>query len=327
MYLEKKKINGEVYNYLKLSIRQGNKVRTKTVVYLGKDNLSKEHLKSLIAKYKTKEQKIKEETLKEFMSEEHKIIESFLSESEISKLEQIKSIFRKKINNLDKQTKQDMFNDFLVVYAYNTNAIEGNTLTLRETDLLLNKGITPEGKTLREINDHLNAKKVFDLILNNELEINHENIIRLHSLLMENIDQRVGAYRSFNVRVIGARFESTPAEFVKADMGILLKWFEKNQNKMHPLVTASIFHHKFEKIHPFCDGNGRTGRALLNLILLKNNLPPLVISDAQRKKYYEALSSADNADLTKIQPEHEKIVKFCYLSLLKTYNTIFNRWG
>jgi len=327
MYLEKKKINGKIYNYLKLSVRHGNKVRTKTVVYLGKGNIPKENLKSLITKNKMKEKKIKEITLKDLMSEEHKIVESFLSESEISKLEQIKSTFKKKINMLDQQTKHDMFNDFLVVYTYNTNAIEGNTLTLRETDLLLNKGITPEGKTLREINDHLNAKKVFNLILNSNLEMNHQNIIKIHSLLMENIDQRVGAYRSFNVRVIGARFESSPVEFVKTDMGILLKWFEKNQNRLHPLILASIFHHKFEKIHPFCDGNGRTGRALLNLILLKNNLPPLVIPDAQRKQYYESLSSADNTDLTKIQIHHKKIVNFCYLSILKTFNTLFNRWG
>ena len=96
---------------------------------------------------------------------------------------------------------------------------------------------------------------------------------------------------------------------------------------MHPLILAAAFHHKFEKVHPFYDGNGRTGRMLLNLILLKNGFPPLIISDKQRKRYYNALEKADKADFSAIDKNYESIINFCYLSLIKTYNTIFSRWG
>ena len=110
-------------------------------------------------------------------------------------------------------------------------------------------------------------------------------------------------------------------------MNILFKWFKKEKNRLHPLILASIFHHKFEKIHPFYDGNGRTGRILLNLILINNKMPPLIVPDAQRKRYYNALSQADSVALNKIQLEHKNIIDFCYFSLLKTYNTVFARWG
>ena len=137
-------------------------------------------------------------------------------------------------------------------------------------------------------------------------------------MLMKNIDNRVGDYRKHNVRVFGAKFESSPAEYVKIDMEILLKWHRKNKTRLHPLILGAVLHHKFEKIHPFYDGNGRTCRMLLNIILLRNNIPPLIVPDAQRKRYYNSLAIADNTDLDKLHPEHKEIIKFCYFSLLKT---------
>ena len=229
MYLEKKKIGNEIYNYLKISVRYKNTVRTKTVAYLGKGDITKKELKKLISKYKLKSKNIEIKALEELKTDAGENINYFLGKEQLAKLEQIKEDFIKKIKSLDDKTKQDMFNDFLTLYVYNTNAIEGNTLTLRETDLLLNKGITPQGKSLREINDHLNAKETLQFILNNNLVINHKNIIKIHSMLMKNIDNRVGDYRKHNVRVFGAKFESSPAEYVKIDMEILLKWHRKNK--------------------------------------------------------------------------------------------------
>ena len=327
MYLEKKKIGNEIYNYLKISVRYKNTVRTKTVAYLGKGDVTKKELKKLISKYKLKSKNIEMKALEELKTDAGENISYFLGKEQLAKLEQIKEDFIKKIKSLDDKTKQDMFNDFLTLYVYNTNAIEGNTLTLRETDLLLNKGITPQGKSLREINDHLNAKETLQFILNDNLAINHKNIIKIHSMLMKNIDNRVGDYRKHNVRVFGAKFESSPAEYVKIDMEILLKWHRKNKTRLHPLILCAVLHHKFEKIHPFYDGNGRTGRMLLNIILLRDNIPPLIVPDAQRKRYYNSLALADNTDLDKLYPEHKEIIKFCYFSLLKTYNTVFKRWG
>lgn len=327
MYIEKKTIGGEVYNYLKVSARYKDKVRTKSIAYLGKGKLSKEHLQKERVKYRLKAEMAKKQAMEELMLEADEKAEKFLEPEQLKKIEEIKAEFGKKLKEMEEKLKQDMFNDFITLYAYNTNAIEGNTFTLRDTDLLLNKGITPQGKSLREANDQLNAKGVFEYILKEKPPVSHENIIKLHSMLLKNIDVRTGAYRSHNVRVFGARFETSSAEYVKIDMGILLKWYRKNKNKLHPLVLAAVFHHKFERIHPFYDGNGRTGRILLNLILLQNGIPPLIVPDAQRKKYYDALDTADSAGIDRLQPEHKAIIVFCHYCLLKAYNTVFKRWG
>ena len=327
MYIENKKIGKNYYNYLKISVRFGDKVRTKTTAYLGKGVITKSKAKKIFAKFKKVADEIKQKTLEELKLETLNINKELLSEQQLNKLEQIKSNFNKKLKTLDKETLKDMYNDFVTLFVFNTNAIEGNTLTLRDTDLLLNKNITPSGKSLREINDHLNSKDTFNFMLEKKPEINHETIIKIHSLLMKNIDKRTGYYRIHNVRVFGARFETTPAEYVKIDTNLLLKWFKKEKNRLHPLILAAAFHHKFEKIHPFYDGNGRAGRMLLNLILVNNKMIPLIVPDAQRKRYYNALSEADKTSIDKIQLEHKKIVDFCYFSLLKTYNTVFVRWG
>ncbi len=140
---------------------------------------------------------------------------------------------------------------------------------------------------------------------------------------MENIDVRIG-YRTSNVRVIRANFKSTPAPYVKTDMQILLDWYNKNKEKLHHLILSSIFHHKFEKIHPFMDGNGRVGRILLNFILINNNYPPLIIHKKKRDKYLQALRIADSSDLTKADKEYyKKLVDFIVEEFTESYWNIF----
>tara|TARA_Y100000310_G_C20681153_1_gene816012 strand:- start:2120 stop:3091 length:972 start_codon:yes stop_codon:yes gene_type:complete len=323
MYIEKKKIGNYVYNYLKISARVGDKVKTKTVSYLGKEPMNKSELNKKIKNIpKSKIKKIMEELKNE--SDKDK---EFLNENQLSELKKIKNNFNKKLN-LDNEIIEDMFKDFKTFYIYNTNAIEGNTLSLEETNLLLNKNKTPEGKDLREIYDHINEKETFDYILKKKPSINIDLILKLHSMILKNIDQRIGSFRSHNVRVLGASFDPSPAKYVKTDMSILLKWYNKNKTKLHPLILTALFHEKFERIHPFYDGNGRTGRMLSNLILIKNNYPPLIIENSKRIRYYEVLNSGHKADLTKteINP-YKSIVKFFYEELIYTFNKIFDKWG
>ena len=107
-------------------------------------------------------------------------------------------------------------------------------------------------------------------------------------------------------------------------MDLLLKWYNKNSNKIHPFVLAVIFHHKFEKIHPFMDGNGRTGRILLNYILIKNDYPPLIIYKKTRAEYLEVLRKADKSELTKWGYEdYSQLVKFVADELILSYWNIF----
>ena len=140
---------------------------------------------------------------------------------------------------------------------------------------------------------------------------------------MDKIDKRIG-YRNQDVRVIRANFKATPAPYVKTDMDLLMRWFNKNKDKLHPLVLACVFHHKFEKIHPFMDGNGRTGRILLNYILLDNNYPPVIIRNKNREKYLRVMRKADKSDLTKSEVEdYANLVEFVSNEVVSSYWTIF----
>lgn len=320
MFVEKKLINGKPYYYLKHSFRSGEKIKTKTLAYIG-DKKDKEKIRKFKKSFnKEKLRKIKEELFNEI---DWNIL---LSNEDKEKIKDIEQKFSLKLKKLDETTKKEMFDDFLTYFIYNTNAIEGNTLTLKETDLLLNKGITPQGRTLREINDHLNSREVFYYLLKEKPKISIETIISIHDRLLEKIDERKG-FRNSNVRVIGATFKSSPFQYIRTDINLLLKWYNKNKNKLHPVILASLFHHKFEKIHPFYDGNGRTGRMIMNLMLIKNKIPPIILSNKQRKRYHSVLAKADETGLTKITDDFKPLVKFISTQILKTWNTIFKQWG
>lgn len=325
MYLEKKTIHGKPYWYARVSARKGETVKTKTLAYLGKGPLTKKEAQqkmNALPNIKVEEAK---KALQESFEDRNSL---FFSPEQMKRLENIKKAFAEKLKLKDQQLKEDMFKDFKTYYIYNTNAIEGNTLTLAETQRLLNEGKTPEGKDLREIYDHINEKDTFDYLLETQPEITIEVIIDIHKRLLKNIDKRVGSFRSHNVRVFGATFETTDAKYVAADMGLLLQWYRKERRQLHPLIVAAIFHEKFERIHPFYDGNGRTGRMILNIIVLRAGFPPLIVKHKDRKQYYQVLDAGHHADLTKTDREcYKPIVHFCYQQLVETFEKIFAKWG
>lgn len=186
------------------------------------------------------------------------------------------------------------------------------------------ENLTPKNKTLREVYDVQNTDKTFfDLNDDPSQDINHDFICKVHESLMRNIDTRTG-YRTTDVRVFRAKFKSTPAPYVKADMDLLLKWYNKNESRIHPFSLASIFHHKFEKIHPFMDGNGRTGRMLLNYILIKKGYPPTLIRKRNRIVYLKQLQKADESEITQTDPEQYKsLIKFVSDEMIGNYWNIF----
>ena len=329
MYVEKKRIGNNLYHYARISVRCGKVVKTKTVAYLGKEPMTHKEINEKMKKIPKKVIAASYQALKTAApSTTAEITAQFHTIEQLKKLSAIKKEFSKKCALPDKKLIEDMFKDFKTNYVYNTNAIEGNTLTLEETQMLLNENKTPEGKDLHEIYDHLNEKETFDYTLKEKPEINGALIIKLHAQLLNKIDIRIGGFRTQNVRVFGADFETTEARYVTTDMNLLLKWYHQHQQKLHPLILAALFHEKFERIHPFYDGNGRTGRMLLNLILLRKRYPPLIIKNKDRKEYYRVLSLGHKGDLLGIQVEHYKaLVTFCYTQLLTTYETIFSRWG
>ena len=182
--------------------------------------------------------------------------------------------------------------DLIVRWTYHSNAIEGNTLTLLETKVVL-EGITVGGKALREhfeaIN-HRNAIYYVEDIIKKEESFSEWQIRNIHQLILKNIDDdNAGRYRQQNVLISGAT--STPPDYTLLNdkMAQLIDWYNNEAHKLHPVERAAKVHADFVGIHPFIDGNGRTSRLLMNLELIKAGYPPCVITVENRLAYYEAL--------------------------------------
>ena len=178
--------------------------------------------------------------------------------------------------------------EFTIEYTYNSNAIEGNTLTLRETDLVL-RGLTIDRKPLKDHMEAVGHKEAFEFVseLVKQNEPLSERIIKqIHFLvLVGNKDDR-GVYRKVPVRIMGAKHEPVQPYMIEPKMEELLKSFMEGEE--HIITKLARFHIEFEGIHPFIDGNGRTGRLLVNLELMKAGYPPIDIKFTDRMEYYKA---------------------------------------
>ena len=182
--------------------------------------------------------------------------------------------------------------DLILRWTYHSNAIEGNTLTLLETKVVL-EGITVGGKALREhfeaIN-HRNAIYYVEDIIKKVEPFSEWQIRNIHQLILKNIDDHnAGRYRQQNVLISGAT--NTPPDYTLLNdkMAHFVDWYNSESSQLHPIERAAKVHADFVGIHPFIDGNGRTSRLLMNLELMKAGYPPCVITVENRLTYYEAL--------------------------------------
>ena len=178
--------------------------------------------------------------------------------------------------------------EFIVEYTYNSNAIEGNTLTLRETDMVL-RGLTIDQKPLKEHMEAVGHKDAFDfvceLVKSNE-PITERIIKQIHYLVLADKKDDRGVYRRVPVRIMGASHEPVQPYLIEPKMEQLL--IDYNNSSEHVITKLAKFHIEFEGIHPFIDGNGRTGRLLVNLELMKAGYPPIDIKFIDRLSYYNA---------------------------------------
>ena len=197
----------------------------------------------------------------------------------------------------DKTAIKNLKQYFDVELTYNSNAIEGNTLTITETKVILEDGITiGKGKTLREHLEVINHKEAIDYvedIVNKNIDISESIIKNLHYIILKTINnQNAGKYRNVNVLISASKHRPPEHFLVPQEMEDLIKWYDENKNKLHPIKLAAEFHHKFTFIHPFIDGNGRCGRLLMNLILMRCGYPITVIRMEDRNEYMNALEKA-----------------------------------
>lgn len=180
--------------------------------------------------------------------------------------------------------------EFMIECTYNSNAIEGNTLTLRETAMILQEGITIAEKPVREHLEAIGHKDAFEYMvaLADAASPLTERVIKeLHSLVLMNDVQNRGVYRSVPVTILGALHTPPQPYLVSVQMEALLRDYEQWRQARHILEAAAELHLCFEGVHPFIDGNGRTGRLILNLELIKAGLLPVDIKFADRRKYYD----------------------------------------
>lgn len=189
-------------------------------------------------------------------------------------------------------------------WTYNSNSIEGNTLTLQETRMVLEDGLTVSGKSLTEYFEAVNHHEAIDYVehlVQPDYIFRERDILNVHELVMDRIDKDfAGRIRNAGVRISGANFVPPNARKVPDLMEELIHWVNEEDLEMHPVVKAAVFHHRFVWIHPFFDGNGRTARLVFNLLFLKEGFPPAIILKVDRKKYYTALNDANNGNLEKL---------------------------
>ena len=219
---------------------------------------------------------------------------------------------------IPKETLKSLRESINLEWTYNSNGIEGNTLTLRETQVVL-EGITVGGKSIKEHLEAIKHEKAIlfldDLVKDNE-PISEWNIKNIHQLILKDIDnENAGRYRKENVTIKGATH--IPPDYLKVPelMEKLILTYN-TWNEYHPIIQAALLHGELVKIHPFVDGNGRTSRLLMNLVLMNNGYNPVIIKKESRLKYYEAL---DKAHTTGDYTDFVKLVNKLEIEMLKKY--------
>ena len=273
--VRKRKIGNEEFFYLEHSVRIKGKVEKKEK-YLGK----------VIPK---DIERIKQEFFHDLFKEKW-----------FSQLDALKKKFSTEYKKLPQTAKKKYIEHFMIKFTYDTNRIEGSTLTLKDTANLLRDGITPTNKPVRDVKEAESHRKLFYTMLDYKKDLSLNTVLHWHKILLQDTDKEIaGKIRRHQVAIAGASVEFP----FPAELDILLQeffsWYHKAKHKLHPVELAALVHLKFVSIHPFTDGNGRISRILMNFVLNKHRSPMLNISYANRASYYTALERSQ-----KTQKDH-----------------------
>jgi len=311
VYLKEKLINGRKYKYLTKSIRLPDG-KVKTIQKLVKDKgISVKKLERKYLDYLVRKEK---ELYAEFAQKKY-ASDPIYTKHQIQNIEHIKVDYQHTLKSFSKEQHRDVFDRFIANFTYESNAIEGNSLTLKDVAVVMFEGRAIEGKELREIYETKNSRKVMDSMLDGKFKITEKDIIRMHKTLMKDIDTRTG-YKKFPNYIIGGDVSLTPPEKVREEMYDLIKWYNKSLENMHPLKVSALFHGRFERIHPFSDGNGRVGRFLSNIILMEHKYPPTIIRKTQRGSYIKCLQDFHRGHTSNLE-------RFFLDKYKKTYRKFF----
>ncbi len=266
--IKTKKIKDQIYYYLEHSIRKGKQVKKKEI-YIGK--------------------KIPQniEQLK------RNLLDDIYKERWYADVDRIKQRFSKEHRTMPKSAREKQLQNFAISFTYDTQRIEGSTLTLRETADLLEKGITPKNRPIRDVKEAEAHRDLFYEILDLKKDLSLQMVLEWHWKLFNLTKPDIaGKIRKHQVTISGSRFMPPSPVEVYPLVTEFFKWYNKNKGKIHPVELAAIAHLKFVTVHPFADGNGRISRLIMNFILHKKGYPMLDIKYEGKNSYYNALEKS-----------------------------------
>src|SRR3989339_113585 len=285
-YIETIKRNKKEYYYLTKNIRLSLNKWKKIRIFLGDEKPAKSELKKRTQEIEEKSKPF--EKLSNY---------TYLSEHDAETLQDLKESYGVWLKQIPKSVKEKLDEDFVIRFTYNSNAIEGNRLTLRQTALILKDNVIPSGVRAEDYNEAINGKECLDYIKLYKGKLNTKLLEKINGVLTKNTGVVYGGrIRFFNVQIQGSTHVPPSHTEVKKHMLNFFKWYSANKNKLHPFGLAALIHAKLTWIHPFEDGNGRTARTVMNFILIKKGFPMFFIPFEKREEYYKSLEIADKGD-------------------------------
>lgn len=292
MVIVKKKIlKDQTYYYLEHSVRKGRQVQ-KREMYLGR-------------KIPFDVEKIKK-----------KFLDDIYREKWYSDVDRIKKNFSKEYRSMPKSAREKALQNFAIKFTYDTQRIEGSTLTHRETADLLERGITPKNKLIRDVKEAEAHKDLFYEILKFTKELSLQVVLDWHWKLFRLTRPDIaGKIRRHQVAISGSKFIPPSPVEISPMLSDFITWYNKNKAKIHPFKLATLAHLKFVTIHPFADGNGRISRLVMNFILNKKGYPMFDIPYEGRNSYYNAL------ERSQLKKEDRMFLQWLVKKYIKEYRT------
>lgn len=289
MHIVKKQVKGIEYYYLEHSYRDNDKIE-KMQKYLGKE------IPANIDRIKA-----------EFMN-------NLNNKLWYVDLDKIKRNASNEFKSFSKTAQEKYSDNFLVKFTYNTNRIEGSTLTLKETARLLEGGTTPKDRSSKDVKETEAHKLVFQKMMSENSDLTLKLVLAWHKDLFANTDLEIaGKIRIHAVAISGSRFEPPMPDELNYLLRKFFQWYNNHKNSVHPVQLAALVHLKFVTIHPFIDGNGRISRLLMNFILHRNGFPLFDIKYVNRSTYYNALERSQTKE------EERIFVQYLIKRYLKEY--------
>lgn len=284
VYLTKRKTGKKEYYYLVETISLGIGKRKQIRKYVGTEKPEGKNYSILVDRFLT-EVETEKKKLSGYV---------YLDKDTIKEVEEINKKFWKRYGALNSVEKKQFDTNFVVTFVYNTNSIEGSTLTPKEVELLLEEGISPN----RPINDVLEAKsaeKALEFIKNYKGKFDFDFVLKIHEIYFkDSFGDVAGKLKRRDNYIAGSRFQTTPAARVFEEMKFFFQDYNELKKKLHPLELAAWVHWKHVRIHPFQDGNGRTSRLLMNYVLHSNKYPMIDIKTKDKLSYFKSLDKCNS---------------------------------